>query len=118
VAARWGGLALATAYALLAGWGVPAQRTVGCWRWWCCCARSGCAGRPLVLLAAGGGGDVGDPWALLQPGFWLLRGRGAADRPTRPGAPRPRQPGAGAGPGRAAQAALRTQAVATWGWRR
>ena len=28
VAARWLGLAAATAYALLAGWGVPAQRTV------------------------------------------------------------------------------------------
>ncbi|MCP5271939.1 MAG: ComEC family DNA internalization-related competence protein, partial [Burkholderiaceae bacterium] len=28
VAARWGGLALAAAYALLAGWGVPAQRTL------------------------------------------------------------------------------------------
>jgi competence protein ComEC len=27
-AARWGGLAAATGYALLAGWGVPAQRTL------------------------------------------------------------------------------------------
>jgi competence protein ComEC len=72
VAARWGGLALAAAYALLAGWGVPAQRTVlmigvvtvlrslGT-RW----------PQPLVLLAAGVAVTVADPWAVLQPGFWL-----------------------------------------------
>lgn len=71
-AARWGGLAAALLYALLAGWGVPAQRTVVMlatatllrsfgWRWpgslvlWC---------TALVVL-------VFDPWAWLQPGFWL-----------------------------------------------
>ncbi len=71
-AARWLGLALAAAYALLAGWGVPAQRTVlmlavavllrsAGWRWpW-----------PLVLLAAAVVVTAGDPWALLQPGLWL-----------------------------------------------
>lgn len=71
-AARWGGLAAATAYALLAGWGVPAQRTVAMlalvalltslglrWPW------------PMVLLAAAVGVTAFDPWALLQPGFWL-----------------------------------------------
>jgi competence protein ComEC len=71
-AARWGGLACAAAYALLAGWEVPAQRTVGMilvvvllrsfgLRW------------PglLVLLAAATAVVAGDPWALLQPGFWL-----------------------------------------------
>ena len=72
LAARWLGLALATAYAMLAGWGVPAQRTVlmlasaGLLRSW---------GRhwpwPLVLLAAAVVVTVLDPWALLQPGFWL-----------------------------------------------
>ena len=71
-AARWGGLLAALVYALLAGWGVPAQRTV--WmiatvvvlrqvglRW------------PLlaVMLAAAVVVTVFDPWALLQPGFWL-----------------------------------------------
>lgn len=72
VVARWGGLAVAVAYALLAGWGVPAQRTVlmlaivvllrsGARRW------SG--GR--VLLAAAVGVVVWDPWAVLQAGFWL-----------------------------------------------
>jgi competence protein ComEC len=70
--ALWSGWAAAAAYALLAGWGVPAQRTV--WmigavvllralglRW------------PLhaVLLAAAVVVTCLDPWALLQPGFWL-----------------------------------------------
>ena len=71
-AARWGGLALAIAYALLAGWGVPAQRTVlmlatvtvvqgagARWPW------------PLVLLSAAVVVTAIDPWALLQAGFWL-----------------------------------------------
>lgn len=71
-AAALGGLALAAAYALLAGWGVPAQRTVFMlatvvwlrwrgldWPWpqvwlWC-----------LALVLAL------DPWAGLQAGFWL-----------------------------------------------
>jgi competence protein ComEC len=71
-AARWCGLFCAMAYALLAGWGVPAQRTVwmlavvavlGSWgrRWpW-----------PMIWLTAGSVVLVTDPWALLQPGFWL-----------------------------------------------
>jgi competence protein ComEC len=72
IAGGWGGLAAASAYALLAGWGVPAQRTLlmlavaviwrsAGWRWpW-----------PLVLLLAAGVVTALDPWALLQPGFWL-----------------------------------------------
>lgn len=72
VAARWGGVLCAALYALLAGWGVPAQRTVWMlataallaslgvrWPW------------PLVLLAAATVVTLFDPWALLQPGFWL-----------------------------------------------
>ncbi len=71
-AGAWGGLALAWAYAVFAGWGVPAQRTVamlavavllrqGPWRWpW-----------PQVWLLAMGVVVAADPWALLQPGFWL-----------------------------------------------
>ncbi len=72
LAARWGGLLAAAGYALLAGWGVPAQRTVWMiaavvclrtigWRW----------PQALVLLAAGLVVIVVDPWAMLQPGFWL-----------------------------------------------
>jgi competence protein ComEC len=71
-AARWLGLAAATGYALLAGWGVPAQRTVWMlataallqslglrWPW------------PLVLLVVACVVTAIDPWALLSPGFWL-----------------------------------------------
>lgn len=72
VASLWGGVLLAGAYALFAGWGVPAQRTVlmllvaavlrtGGVRWpW-----------PQVWLAACAAVVLWDPWALLQAGFWL-----------------------------------------------
>jgi competence protein ComEC len=72
LAARWGGLAMAVAYAVFAGWGVPSQRTVLMlgivvalqstgrrWPW------------TWVLLTAAVGVSALDPWALLQPGFWL-----------------------------------------------
>ena len=71
-AALWGGLLAAAAYALLAGWGVPAQRTV-----WMIAAvvllrQLGLRWPvPAVLLAAALVVTVIDPWALLQPGFWL-----------------------------------------------
>ncbi len=71
-AALWGGLVVALAYAVFSGWAVPAQRTVWMlatvtllrsaglrWPW------------PLVLLVAATVVTVIDPWALLQPGFWL-----------------------------------------------
>lgn len=71
-ATLWGGFAVALAYAVFSGWGVPAQRTVWMlatvtllrsagirWPW------------PLVLLSAATVVTVCDPWALLQPGFWL-----------------------------------------------
>ncbi|WP_296493578.1 DNA internalization-related competence protein ComEC/Rec2 [Rhodoferax sp.] len=71
-AALLGGMALATAYALFSGWGVPAQRTVlmlatvGAlrllgvrWPW------------PQVWLLACAVVVLVDPWALLQAGFWL-----------------------------------------------
>ena len=67
-----GGVALAAAYALFAGWGVPAQRTVLMllvvvalrqtarqWPW------------PLVWMLVMGVVLLVDPWALLQAGFWL-----------------------------------------------
>ena len=72
VAAAWGGIVLATAYALFAGWGVPAQRTLLMlavvlglrlrghrWPW------------PLVWLLAMAVVLLLDPLALMQPGFWL-----------------------------------------------
>lgn len=71
-AAGLGGVALATAYALFSGWGVPAQRTVLMlavvvglrlsvrqWPW------------PCVWLLAMAVVVLLDPWALLQAGFWL-----------------------------------------------
>lgn len=72
LAARWGGLVAATAYALLAGWGVPAQRTV--WMIAVVVLLRSAGLRwplPLVLLAAALAVTLADPWALLQPGFWL-----------------------------------------------
>jgi competence protein ComEC len=72
LAARWGGLACATAYAVFSGWGVPSQRTVWMlvvvtlsqtlglrWPWM------------LVLLLAAVVVTALDPWALMQAGFWL-----------------------------------------------
>ncbi|MEY4345422.1 MAG: hypothetical protein RL032_1254 [Pseudomonadota bacterium] len=71
-AALWGGVVLASAYALFSGWGVPSQRTclmlatvaalrLSGARWpWPCVWALACA----VVVAA-------SPWALLQAGFWL-----------------------------------------------
>ncbi len=71
-AALVGGMLLAGGYALFSGWGVPAQRTVWMlatvgllrlsgrrWPW------------PHVWLLACAVVVAIDPWALLQPGFWL-----------------------------------------------
>lgn len=67
-----GGLAVALAYSVFCGWGVPAQRTVGMllvltglqlsgrrWPWFAVWSLMAA----VVLLW--------DPWAWLQPGFWL-----------------------------------------------
>lgn len=72
VAAQVGGVVLAAAYAVFSGWGVPSQRTVLMlavvvalrlsgrhWPW------------PVVWLAAMNAVVWLDPWALMQPGFWL-----------------------------------------------
>lgn len=75
VAARWSGVLLALAYALLSGWGVPAQRTV--WMLLLAAAVQGRGWRwpPLLvcLLAAAWVAAI-DPWALMQPGYWLSFG--------------------------------------------
>ncbi|RTL47007.1 MAG: DNA internalization-related competence protein ComEC/Rec2 [Burkholderiales bacterium] len=75
IAARWVGVGAALGYAFFSGWGVPAQRTVLMlaavavlrgpqlpWPW------------PLVLLGAAVAVTALDPWALMQPGFWLSFG--------------------------------------------
>jgi competence protein ComEC len=71
-AARLGGLGCALLYALFSGWGIPARRTtlmLGAvtllrlaglsWPWWLMWLWA-----MAVVLAV-------DPWALMQPGFWL-----------------------------------------------
>ncbi|CAN5323323.1 DNA internalization-related competence protein ComEC/Rec2 [soil metagenome] len=70
--ARWGGVIAALAYALFSGWGVPAQRTV--WMLVVAALLQSMSRRwpwPLVLLAGAAVVGAFDPWALLQPGFWL-----------------------------------------------
>ena len=70
--AAWGGVVLAAGYAVFAGWGLPAQRTVLMlavvvalrwsarpWPW------------PVVWSVAMWVVVCWDPWALLQAGFWL-----------------------------------------------
>ena len=71
-AGLWGGFAVAALYAVFSGWGVPSQRTV--WMLGTACLLRSAGLRwpwPLVLLAAATAVAVIDPWALLQPGFWL-----------------------------------------------
>ncbi|MEK9775615.1 MAG: ComEC/Rec2 family competence protein [Quisquiliibacterium sp.] len=71
--ARWlFGVTAAFGYSLLAGWGIPAQRT--CWM----LAVAGlafCTGRarsaPAVICTAAAGVCLMDPWAPMAAGFWL-----------------------------------------------
>jgi competence protein ComEC len=115
--ARWGGLALAAAYALLAGWGVPAQRTL--WMLATVALLQSAGLRwpgPLVLLAAAAVVALADPWALLQPGFWLSFGAVGllmltSSTATAPAASAPWRVRLAA----ALRAGLHTQAVATVG---
>ena len=79
MAGVFAGLAAAVGYALLAGWGIPAQRTVlmlavvaGAWL---ARARVG-IGASLALAAAVV--CLVDPWAVLAAGFWLSFGAVAA----------------------------------------
>jgi competence protein ComEC len=67
-----GGVALAALYAAFSGWGVPSQRTV----WMLAVvALLRLAGRqwpwPLTWLTGCTAVVAIDPWALMQPGFWL-----------------------------------------------
>ena len=75
MAGVFAGLAAAVGYALLAGWGIPAQRTVLMLAVvalaWFARARIG-LGAALALAAAVV--CVVDPWAVLAAGFWLSFG--------------------------------------------
>lgn len=120
-AARWGGLVVAFAYAVFAGWAVPAQRTV--WMLAAVVVLRGLGLRwpwPLVLGFAALVVTLVDPWALLQPGFWLSFAAVALLMAAEPG--RDAQDAARARPGAwwsrlvaAMHGGLRTQLVATLG---
>jgi competence protein ComEC len=119
LAAGAGGVVLAAAYALFSGWGVPAQRTVLMlavvvglrlsgrrWPW------------PMVWWLAMCAVLLLDPWALLQPGFWLsfvAVGILFASDPGRSIGPAPdaAQPQLGGRAARSALGLLREQAVVT-----
>ena len=123
-AARWGGLAAATAYAFFSGWGVPSQRTVwmlatvtllqaGGLRWpWA-----------LVLATAAFVVTALDPWALTQAGFWLsfmavgllMASSSASTAPTQAAAVAPGWRGWPARLSAHVRGELRTQVVATLG---
>ena len=71
-AGLWGGLLFASAYALLSGWGVPAQRTVVMLAV-ACILRFQALRWPVLTqwLWAMVAVLLLDPWALMQAGFWL-----------------------------------------------
>ena len=74
-AAALGGLLAAFAYCMLAGFAIPAQRTlymlaVAAWAIW----RGWFGSATRVLALALGVVAVLDPWAALSPGFWLSFG--------------------------------------------
>ena len=69
------GLAVACAYALLAGFAVPAQRTVYMLAALAAGLLLGLASAPLSVLALALLAAVaGDPMCVLAPGFWLSFG--------------------------------------------
>jgi competence protein ComEC len=71
-AARWGGLLGAAVYCMVAGWGVPAQRTLLMLACVVALRSAGLRWPPLLIcMVAGAAVSALDPWALLQPGFWL-----------------------------------------------
>jgi competence protein ComEC len=117
-AALWGGVLAAAAYALLAGWGVPAQRTLWMLVTLALLRSAGVHWpAPLVLLAAAGVVTLLDPWALLQPGFWLSFVAVGLLMVSEPVAGRPVAAGTGRTLAlvRAVRRGLRTQAVASVG---
>ena len=69
------GVAAATAYTLLAGFGVPAQRTLVMLTAAAACLLADRQASPSrVFAAAALAVLVLDPWAVLSPGFWLSFG--------------------------------------------
>jgi competence protein ComEC len=78
-AAAVAGMLAALLYCLLAGWGVPAQRTFFMLATVAVALLSRLALRPaLTLAAAAAVVTLLDPWSVLAPGFWLSFGAVAA----------------------------------------
>jgi competence protein ComEC len=74
-AAAVAGVFAALAYALLSGFGVPAQRTVYMLGCIALALLAGRAGSPSTVLALAAVLVLAlDPWAILAPGFWLSFG--------------------------------------------
>ena len=74
-AAQWLGLAVAWAYALLAGWALPAQRTVVMLAIWLLLSRLGVASSGVRVLCFALWGVLWfDPFAVLSISFWLSFG--------------------------------------------
>jgi competence protein ComEC len=74
-AAAVAGLAAALAYALLSGFGVPAQRTVYMLACVAVALLAGRAGSAATVLSLAAVLVLAlDPWAVLAPGFWLSFG--------------------------------------------
>jgi len=107
-----GGLVLAGGYALFAGWGVPAQRTIWMLAVVVALRVAGHRWPPVttwllamtVVVAA-------DPWALMQAGFWLSFVAVGVLFATDSAVPQPSEPAAPGG------VALPSSAGYTSGWR-
>lgn len=72
VLGRWAGVGVALAYSVFCGWGIPAQRTVGMLALVCVLQAGGRRWPwPPLWSVTVAGVLLWDPWACLQPGFWL-----------------------------------------------
>lgn len=72
VLGRWLGLGVALSYSVFCGWGIPAQRTVGMLALVCALQWGGRRWPwPSLWSVMVAGVLLWDPWACLQPGFWL-----------------------------------------------
>ena len=87
-------VATALGYCLLAGWGVPAQRTFFMLLVVAAAAWLRIGARPATTLAlAAAAVCLLDPWAVIAPGFWLSFGAVAAILVTVSGRPAANAPG-------------------------
>ena len=104
----------AWAYCMLAGWGVPAQRTFFMLATVAIAMLARLGTRPATTLAlAAGVATLLDPWCVLAPGFWLSFGAVAAIFLAMNGRPRERADGRFAALRARVREAVHVQAVVT-----